>query len=206
MRKLLVFVLLLLSLFPIFSDQITFSAAESSVRLKDGRENVTLSGSAEVSTGSLTINADYMTLSGEQWRYIECSGNITIRDSERNLEIRTSVLWYDRMEERLLISSYFEIEDRINEMSARASHLEYDMKNEILTLSSQVSFSKINEDDVIIGSSERLSYDREREMLILSGSCRVIYDGDEYRAEQITIDMESDSISLNTSIRGQING
>ena len=80
------------------------------------------------------------------------------------------------------------------------------MKNEILTLSSQVSFSKINEDDVIIGSSERLSYDREREMLILSGSCRVIYDGDEYRAEQITIDMESDSISLNTSIRGQING
>ena len=179
MRKLLVFVLLLLSLFPIFSDQITFSAAESSVRLKDGRENVTLSGSAEVSTGSLTINADHMTLSGEQWRYIECSGNITIRDSERDLEIRTSVLWYDRMEERLLISSYFEIEDRINEMSARASHLEYDMKNEILTLSSQVS---------------------------LSGSCRVIYDGDEYRAEQITIDMESDSISLNTSIRGQING
>ena len=147
-----------------------------------------------------------MTLSGEQWRYIECSGNITIRDSERDLEIRTSVLWYDRMEERLLISSYFEIEDRINEMSARASHLEYDMKNEILTLSSQVSFSKINEDDVIIGSSERLSYDREREMLILSGSCRVIYDGDEYRAEQITIDMESDSISLNTSIGGQING
>ena len=106
----------------------------------------------------------------------------------------------------LEISSYFEIEDRINEMSARASHLEYDMKNEILTLSSQVSFSKINEDDVIVGSSERLSYDREREMLILSGSCRVIYDGDEYRAEQITIDMESDSISLNTSIRGQING
>lgn len=206
MRKAIVFILAVFLLLPVFADEITFSSNESSVRLREGMESVVLSGSATVSTGSLTISAENITLSGASWRYIECSGKVVITDSERDISIRTSVLWYDREAERLLISSYFEIEDRENEMSAMANHLEYDMSNEMLRLTSRVHFSKINGDDVIIGSSESLSYDRNNETLELSGSCHVIYNGDDYSAERISIDIENDRISMNSAIRGTING
>ena len=206
MKKLLAAILIALVSFSLYADEITFSADESSVRLRDGMESVVLSGDANVSTGSLNISADNINLSGASWRYIECSGNVVIADSERDLTIRTSILWFDREEERLLISSYFEIEDRENEMSAMANHLEYDMQSEMLVLTSQVNFSKINRDDVIIGRSESVKYDRNNETLDLSGRCFVLYNGDEYTAERISIDINEDRISLNSGIRGTING
>ena len=206
MKKLLAAILIALVSFSLYADEITFSADESSVRLRDGMESAVLSGEANVSTGSLNISADNINLSGASWRYIECSGNVVIADSERDLTIRTSILWYDREKERLLISSYFEIEDRENEMSAMANHLEYDMQSEMLVLTSQVNFSKINGDDVIIGRSESVKYDRNNETLDLSGRCFVLYNGDEYTAERISIDINEDRISLNSGIRGTING
>ena len=206
MRKIITLALVLLLSIPLFSDEITFSATESRVRLRNGAESVILAEDARVETGNLSISADNITLSGAEWRYIECSGAVTIEDTERNLTIRTSSIWYDRVAERLLIASYFEIDDRESEMSAMANHLEYDMASELLRLSSMVRFSKINGEDIIRGSSEQLIYDRGNEMLTLRGSCRVIYNGDEYTAEQINLDINNDSINLSSAIRGTING
>ena len=128
MKKVLAAIILCSAfIFSINADEITFSAAESQVRLKDGMESVVLAGEACVETGSITIRADEINLSGKDWGIIECTGSVSIVDSERNLSIITSLLWYDRINERLLIASYFEIEDRENGMSASANHLEYDM-------------------------------------------------------------------------------
>ena len=196
MKKVLAAIILCSAfIFSINADEITFSATESQVRLKDGMESVVLAGEACVETGSITIRG-----------IIECTGSVSIVDSERNLSIITSLLWYDRINERLLIASYFEIEDRENGMSASANHLEYDMAEERLKLKAQVLFSKINGDDVITGKSESFTYDRENELITLQGRCSVIYKGDSYEAEQITLDMENDSISLSSAIRGTING
>ncbi len=204
-----IFLVLLCSLLlamHVYSDEISFSSDESSVRLQSGRESVILSGNAEVRTGSLVISADRISLSGAEWSTIECSGHVQVEDIERDLTIRTSIIYYDRANERLLISSYVELEDRGNEMNASANHLEFDMNNEILTLTGRVSFSKINGDDVIRGRSEMVSYDRSRNTLNLSLGCTVVYKGDEYQAEMIAIDIERDSISLSSGIRGTING
>ncbi len=205
MKKALVLLLMLLPAL-LFADEITFSADSSQVRLRNGMESVILSGNASVRTGSLEIRADDITISGEDWRYIECSGNVIVEDNERGITIETSTMWYDRLDERLLIASYFEIEDRSNEMSARANHLEYAMSAEILILRSMVRFSKINDDDVITGSSEQLTYERDNEVLTLRGSCSVVYDGNTYSAEQVSIDINTDSITLSSAIRGTING
>ena len=207
MKKVLAAIILCSAfIFSINADEITFSATESQVRLKDGMESVVLAGEACVETGSITIRADEINLSGKDWGIIECTGSVSIVVSERNLSIITSLLWYDRINERLLIASYFEIEDRENGMSASANHLEYDMAEERLKLKAQVRFSKINGDDVITGKSESFTYDRENELITLQGRCSVIYKGDSYEAEQITLDMENDSISLSSAIRGTING
>lgn len=207
MRKTLLLTLLpIIICFSLIADEISFTSRESSVSLRDGREHVRLSGDASVSVGSLRISAESIDLNGSNWSVIECRGRVEIDDSERNLSIRTSMLYYDRESERLLISSYLELEDRSNELSARANHLEYDMQNEVLTLKGRVSFSKINNDDVIQGNAEMIRYDRANNTISLSGNCSVIYKGDEYKAERIELDIEHDSIRLESEIRGTING
>ena len=65
------YIILILSIFLIssaYADSITFSGGESSVVLRDGRENVVLSNGASVTVGSMTINADRINLSGNNWR------------------------------------------------------------------------------------------------------------------------------------------
>ena len=188
MRKTLLLTLLpIIICFSLIADEISFTSRESSVSLRDGREHVRLSGDASVSVGNLRISAESIDLNGSNWSVIECRGRVEIDDSERNLSIRTSMLYYDRESERLLISSYLELEDRSNELSARANHLEYDMQNEV-------------------GNAEMIRYDRANNTISLSGNCSVIYKGDEYRAERIELDIEHDSIRLESEIRGTING
>ena len=115
MRRIMTAVLLLAAASCLFADSISFSGGESSVVLRDGRESVVLSDGASVTVDSMSISADSITLSGDGWRYVTCSGNTSVIDESRGISIRTSSIWYDRTEERILISSWYEIDDTKNE-------------------------------------------------------------------------------------------
>ena len=207
MRKLLPILFLLLSASMLFADNITFSGGTSSIVLRNGRENVVLSDRAAVTVGSMEINADTITLSGDNWRYVSCSGNATVSDSSRGIYIRTSSIWYDRTAERILISSWFEIEDTVNEVSATGASLEYLLSDEKLQLDKDVSLLKNTEDSGIMRcSAESVIFSRSDNTVQLRGSASVDWDGDSYGAEVISVDLNTDSISLDGRIRGTING
>ena len=207
MRKLLPILFLLLSASMLFADNITFSGGTSSIVLRNGRENVVLSDGAAVTVGSMEINADTITLSGDNWRYVSCSGNATVSDSSRGIYIRTSAIWYDRTAERILISSWFEIEDTVNEVSATGASLEYLLSDEKLQLDKDVSLLKNTEDSGIMRcSAESVIFSRSDNTVQLRGSASVDWDGDSYGAEVISVDLNTDSISLDGRIRGTING
>lgn len=207
MRKLLPILFLLLSASMLFADNITFSGGTSSIVLRNGRENVVLSDGAAVTVGSMEINADTITLSGDNWRYVSCSGNATVSDSSRGIYIRTSSIWYDRTAERILISSWFEIEDTVNEVSATGASLEYLLSDEKLQLDKDVSLLKNTEDNGIMRcSAESVIFSRSDNTVQLRGSASVDWDGDSYGAEVISVDLNTDSISLDGRIRGTING
>ena len=205
-RKTAALIVLLLVTLSIFGDSISFAGGESSLTLREGQKSVTLSGGAEVSTGSITITSDSMSLTGDDWRYVECSGNIVITDSERGLEIRTSTLWFDREAETIIISSWFEIDDTGQDLYATAGSLRYDMKDEKLELGMQVTLMRISDGEVMTCSSESLTYDRNNEFVSLRGKSRVEWKGDEYSADIISVDLKNDEISLSGRIRGTING
>ncbi len=192
--------------FSLFSNTISFLGGESSLSLKEGQKSVSLSKGARVETGSITITSDEMTLSGEDWCYVECTGNVLIKDTEKNIEIRSSSIWYDRIKEIIIISSWFEIDDTSQELYATAGSLHYDMKNEKLELSMQVSLMRISDGSVMTCTSESLSYDRENEFVSLKGKSNVIWKGDEYSADIISVDLKNDEISLSGRIKGTING
>ena len=200
--------LLLFSIFSIlaFADDISFSGNESRIVLREGKENVELTRGAEVFCNGLRINADSITLSGSNWRYVSVTGNVKVVDEERDLSIMTSSLWYDRVDERLLIGTYFELDDRANEMSASASLLEYDMANENLMLSGRVRLRKMNNGDLVSTRAESVRYDRTSDRMELLGSASVTWKDDQYSAEVISLDLTNDSIVLDTRIQGTING
>ena len=205
MRRILI-LLMLLSVFPLLADSITFSGGESSVVLRDGRENVVLSGGASVTVESMTITADEITLSGDNWRYVECSGNAAVTDETRGISIRTSSIWYDRENERILISSWYEIDDTENEVSATGATLEYLLDQESLRLDKDVSLLKATDNGMMRCSAESVIFSREENTVELRGAATVDWDSDRYEAEVISVDLDTDNITLDGRIRGTING
>lgn len=206
MRAVIIALILAISLAPLYSDPITFNGKESSLSLKEGKEEVVLKGDAYVSVGSLSIKSDEIKLSGDNWRYVECNGKTEIVDSERDLEIKATNLWFDRIDEKLLLSPWFELDDKKEELSASGSSLSYDMKAEILELSMLVTILKESDKGIMRCKAESVVFDRSKDELSLKGSARVLWSGDEYKAEIIRIDLENDNITLEGRIKGNING
>ena len=188
------------------NDEISFSGGSSSIVLREGRENVVLSDGATVTVGSMAISADTITLSGDSWRYVSCSGTTSVSDPERGITIRTSGIWYDRIDERILISSWFEIDDTVNEVSATGASLEYRLSDERLQMDKSVSLQKSTDSGIMRCQAESVIFSRDENTLTLRGNASVNWGGDRYGAEVISVDLDTDSISLEGRITGNING
>ena len=205
-RKAFILLSFLLISFSLFSRDINFSGGRSSLSLKEGEKNVLLENGATVTTGSITIKSDSMKLYGEDWRYVECSKNVVIVDNEKGIEIRTNNLWYDRLDEIIIISTWFEIDDNEQNLYAEAGSLHYTMKDEILELAMNVSLLRVSDNSVMTCTSEALTYRRVDEYVTLKGKSEVVWKGDNYSADVISVDLKNDEITLSGRIRGTING
>lgn len=190
----------------LFSASISFSGGKSTLIMREGEKSVSLTEGAEVISGSMKITASSITLSGEDWKEIESRGKIEITDSERGISIKTSILWFDRIDEILVISSFFELDDIPDQLYAQAGSLRYDMKNEKLEMGMQVTLMKVADGEVMKCSSESVTFDRNSGILSLLGGARVEWKGDSYEAEMITVDTSDNTISLSGRIKGTING
>lgn len=189
-----------------FSSVISFSGAESRIVLRQGKESVELRGGASVDDGDIHLEADSMQLSGEDWTDISCTGNVKVEDSGRGMSIRTSTLHFDRSGQRLLLSSYFELEDRNNGLFASGAQMEFDMEDEVLRITGQARISKIQDDGIIRAEAESVEYDRDKGLLDLRSNAKVDWKGNSYSAQMITLDLENDTIDLESRIGGVING
>ena len=187
-------------------ETISFSGGNSSVVLREGKENVELTEGAQVTVGSMTISADEIRLSGNNWRYVECSGNVKVDDEERGISILTSSLWYDREDERILVTSWYEIEDRTNEVSASGAVLEYRLDDERLQMDKDVLLLRAEDDGLMRCRAESVVFSRKDNSLVLRGSSSVNWKGNSYSAEVISVDLDTDTILLEGRIQGDIHG
>ena len=189
------------------ADSISFSGGESSIVLRDGRESVVLSDGASVTVGTMGISADSITLTGDGWRYVTCSGHASVVDEERGISILTSSIWYDRTEERILISSWYEVNDTENGVTATGASMEYLLSEERLQLDKDVTLLRDTEDNGIMRcTAESVIFSRSSNTLQMRGSASVVWGGDRYEAEVISVDLDTESITLDGRIRGTING
>ena len=183
-RRALVATSLLLAVPALFSAPITFSGGYTRMQMAEGARQIVLSGGADVSADSLQLHADTISLRGDDYGLVTCSGNVTVTDDTQGLTVTSPAIAYDRTRKQITIHSWVEITDMQNRVGASAGNLLFDM----------------------VCRADRVLFDRDGQKLSLSGTATVQWDGDTYQAHAITVNLDTEEITMDGSIKGTVHG
>ena len=194
-------VALFLAAAPLLSaDTFTYSGDSASTVLATGSQHALLTGHAVVKTQDLRITADQIELFGDNFIYAQCRGNVRVVDSRRGLDLTSEELFYDRDRKIARIKGNAVMADVKNEMVVKGGFIE-DRDPEQLTII-QIGVRIFKKD--IVCRAEFAKYWREKKILELSGMPWVSKGGDVYQAARITIDLDTEEISLEGDVKGTI--
>ena len=182
------------------ADTFTFRADRMSGSKALGRETTILVGNAEVRSDNLILRANRIEIHGDDNQFIDCSGNVTGIEEEKDILFQADRLRYDRKLKIARLEGNASLEDRQNEIVARGRFIEYDDQAEIAVF--QISV-KLFKDDMVC-RSEYAVYRRNEKLLDLSGFPVVFKKDDEYRADRIRVDLDTDHVTMEGSVSGTI--
>jgi lipopolysaccharide export system protein LptA len=191
-----------LAALPAAADVFTFKADYMSGSRASGKEITVLSGNAEVKSDSLTLRANRIELQGDNNQFIECYGDVQGRDEEKDILFQTERLRYDRTLKIARLEGDSTLEDRKNEIVAKGRFIEYDDEAELTIFQISVRLFK----DTMVCRSEFAVYRRQEKILNLSGFPVVYKEDDEFRAERIRVDLDTDDVIMEGSVSGSIKG
>jgi lipopolysaccharide export system protein LptA len=190
------------AVFPAAADVFTFKADYMSGGRASGREITVLSGNAEVKSDSLILRANRIELQGDNNQFIECYGDVQGRDEEKDILFQTERLRYDRTLKIARLEGDSTLEDRKNEIVAKGRFIEYDDEAELTVFQISVRLFK----DTMVCRSEFAVYRRQEKILNLSGFPVVYKEDDEFRADRIRVDLDTDDVIMEGSVSGSIRG
>ncbi|MGH0052447.1 MAG: hypothetical protein ACQ5SW_03525 [Sphaerochaetaceae bacterium] len=207
MRRACIFLIILtFPLISLLSEEITFSGGSTRMHMQQGFETITLSERAMIESGSLHLEADTIELTGESFRYVTCTGSVSLHDEERGISLQSKNLFYDRQEEMILVDGYLELDDSTNQVLASAFHLEFSLGEGVVLLQVRVHLYKHTESGAMACKADSLHFDREKQMLNLEGNAIIDWAEDLYQAQKISVDLTTEAISMEGSIKGVVNG
>lgn len=181
-------------------DTITFSGNNMKTILARGRERTLLSGMAQLTSKDNFISADSIELYGKDFSYIFCTGNVHVINREKNIEVWSGKLFYNRDKNIIRFQENAVMEDKENEIVVKGGLIETWEDDEITII--QIGVRILKKD--MVCRSEFARYLRNEDRLELSGMPRVIWKGDEYKALKIFIDLEKDEIHLEGNVKGEV--
>jgi lipopolysaccharide export system protein LptA len=165
-----------------------------------GREITVLSGNAEVRSDNLLLRADRIELQGQDNQFIDCAGNVWGLEEEKEILFQTDRMRYDRKLKIARLEGNSSLEDRKNEIVAKGRFIEYDDEAEITVFQISVRLFKDN----MVCRSEYAVYRRTEKLLDLSGFPVVYKKSDEFRADRIRVDLDTDDVTMEGSVSGSI--
>jgi lipopolysaccharide export system protein LptA len=194
-------VILITAALPLRGDTFSFKADRMSGGKETGREVTVLTGNAEVRSDKLLLQAERIEIQGSDNRFIDCIGNVRGIEEEKNILFQTDRLRYDRTLKIARLEGNSTLEDRKNEIVARGRFIEYNDSQEIAILQISVRLFKDN----LVCRSEYAVYRRQEKTLALSGFPVVYKKDDEFRANRIQVDLNTDDVSMEGDVKGSIN-
>ncbi|MDR2246624.1 MAG: LptA/OstA family protein [Treponema sp.] len=181
-------------------DVFTFRADRMSGGRTSGKEITVLDGNAEVRSDNLLLRADRIELQGEDNQFIDCSGNVWGWEEEKDIYFQTDRMRYDRKLKVARLEGNSSLEDKKNELVAKGRFIEYDDEAEITVFQISVRLFK----DEMVCRSEYAIYHRTEKLLDLSGFPVVYKKSDEFQADRIRVDLETDDVTMEGSVSGSI--
>jgi len=194
------FFLLLITPLSLSADTFTFKADRMSGSRALGRETTILIGNAEVRSDNLLLRADRIEIQGDDNQFINCTGNVWGHEEDKNILFHTDKLRYDRKLKIARLEGNSTLEDRDREIVARGRFIEYDDQNEVTVLQISVRLFK----DDMVCRSEYAVYNRNDRLLDLSGFPIVYKSDDEFRADKIRVDLDTDDVIMEGTVSGTI--
>ena len=198
--KLFLFFIFCIAAFPLQGDTFTFKADRMSGGKATGKEITVLTGNAEVRSDKLLLQAERIEIQGSDNRFIDCSGNVRGIEEDKNILFKTDRLRYDRTLKIARLEGNSTLEDRKNAIVARARFIEYNDQQEIAIFQISVRFFKDN----LVCRAEYAIYRRIEKTLTLSGFPVVFKKDDEFRAERIHVDLDTDDVVMEGDVKGSI--
>jgi len=199
-RFFLILILSNLSLSVLAADTFTFRAERMTGTKALGREITILSGNAEVRSDNLLLRAERIEIHGDDNQFITCFGNVSGFEEEKDIMFYTDRLYYDRTKKIARMEGNSTLEDRKNEIVVSARYIEYDEDAEVTVLQIGVRLFK----DDLVCRAEYAIYDRLNKLLDLSGFPVVFKKDDEFRADRIRVDLDTDDVTMEGSVSGVI--
>jgi len=201
-KRFLLFILSLLfcSLHFANADTFTFRADKMSGSKALGKETTILMGNAEVRSDSLLLRADRIEIQGKNNQFIDCIGNVWGHEEDKNILFHTDRLRYDRTQKIARLEGNSSLEDRQNEVVARGRFIEYNDKEELTIL--QISVRLFKND--MVCRSEYAIYNRGEKLLDLTGFPKVYKTDDEFSADRIRVDLDTDDVIMEGAVSGSI--
>lgn len=184
----------------VHAEKITFSANKMSGVAGNKNSITTLKGNAKVNTKSMDINADYIELSGKDFRMIKAEGNVIGKNTESNLDFTCGRLIYDRETKIATLENDVKLTDIDNDVVAQAQIIEYNQDSEIAVM--QIKINLTQKDNVC--TSAYAIYKKKEQILEMSGNPKIVQNGDTFRAQTIKLDMDSQEITLSGRVKGSV--
>jgi lipopolysaccharide export system protein LptA len=187
---------------PLYAETFSFKADKMSGSRATGKEVLILSGNAEVHSDSIILKADHIEIQGEDNEFIDCNGNVWGLEEEKNIIFKTDRLRYDRTQKIARLEGDSTLEDRNNEVVVKGRFIEYNDGNETAVFQVAVRLFK----ESIVCRSEYAVYKRDEQLLDLSGFPVVFKNDDEFRAERIRVNLDTEDVSMEGTVSGSIKG
>ena len=179
---------------------ISFKADKVTASVAENKKSTNLIGNAEVKVNSLTISADHIEISGKDYRYVNATGSVKGEDDEKGYSFKADLINFDRKTDTVTMFGKLELKDTKNDVSINAENIEYKKKQEIIIM--RFSVNIINKD--INCTSMFALYNRKESTVELTGSPVVKKGKDEFRAGKISVNLDTEDITLDGRVRGSV--
>ena len=199
-RLILAFPCLLFVAAHVGADTFTFRAEKMSGTMAAGSEVTILVGDAELHAGNMLIRANRIEISGDNNQFIDATDNVWGMETERNIVFRSDRIQYDRDRRVVRLYGNSTLEDRDNEVIVMGNLIEFEEDTEIVVILASV---RLFHGDMVL-RAEHAIYRRNEQWLDLTGFTVVFRGDDEFRANRIRVDLETNDVIMEDILIGRI--
>ena len=178
----------------------SFTAQSVTSVQRDDESRTVLEGRARVESDTMEIQAESLELLGPDYDIISGSGQVVLVETEKGITIESARFDYDRKKELIRFRGRVSLVDEEEGILIRAEALDFFEKEDYVVMTAAVRLIK----EKTIGRGEFATFRRDEKILELSGRPVVWREGDEYRADRITVNLETDEIVLEGAVEGML--